>query len=203
MYILFGPSVLFGTKDRARAGVTPGTGQQGGHNLLVRRGDIGSCTRMTRGEGIPMGHSVSGTAASEAGPAGQQRPGTVRLAGMLTLSCHVSQTGQTTVTFAGELDYASADQAYGYVRDAIDAHDGDVLLDVAALSFCDARGLGSLARMSIHAGQAGSSLHLVAPPPRLMKIVRITGLEDKLPVHRADQARASASSVSPPVPVVA
>ena len=135
-----------------------------------------------------MGHSASGTVARETGPARQLQPGTVRLADMLTLSCLISQTGQTTVTFAGELDTASADQAYEYVRDAIDARGGQVLLDVAGLSFCDARGLGALARMSRHAGQAGSSLHLVAPPSRLRKIIRITGLEDELPVHRADQA---------------
>jgi anti-anti-sigma factor len=122
-----------------------------------------------------MGHSTSGTAASEARPAGQQQPGTIRLIGMLTLSCLISQTRQITVTFTGELDTASADQAYEYVRTAIDAHGGQILLDVAGLSFCDARGLGALARMSRHAGQAGSSLHLVAPPPRLMKIIRITG----------------------------
>ena len=42
--------------------------------------------------------------------------------------------------------------------------------------------------MSRHAGQTGSSLHLVAPPPGLMKIIRITGLEDKLPVRRETQA---------------
>lgn len=135
-----------------------------------------------------MGHSATGTAASEARPAGQQPPGTVRLAGMLTLSCLISQTGQTMITFTGELDTASADEAYEYVRDAIDAHRGHVLLDVAALSFCDARGLGALVRMSRHAGQAGFPLNLVAPRPRLMKLIRITGLEDRLPVHRGDQA---------------
>ena len=68
-----------------------------------------------------MTPSTSCTAASEGAPAGQQLLGTVRLVGMLTLSCLISQTGQTTVTFAGELDTASADQAYEYVRDAIDA----------------------------------------------------------------------------------
>jgi anti-sigma B factor antagonist len=135
-----------------------------------------------------MGPSATGTAAGQAAPADQQLPGTVRLAGMLTLSCLISPAGQTTVTFAGELDTASADQAYSYVRDAIDARGGQVQLNVAGLSFCDARGLGALARMSRHAGQAGSSLHLVAPPPRLMKIIRITGLQDTLPVHRGDQA---------------
>ena len=55
-------------------------------------------------------------------------------------------------------------------------------------SFCDARGLGALAQMSRHARQAGSPPRLVAPPPRLRKIIRITGLEDSLPVHRGDQA---------------
>jgi anti-sigma B factor antagonist len=128
------------------------------------------------------------TAASEARSAGQQLPGTVRLADMLTLSCRISQTGRTAVRFAGELDTASADQAYGNVGDVIDAHGGQVLLDVAGLSFCDARGLGALVRMSRHAGQGGSFVHLVAPPPRLRKIICITGLEDELPVHRADQA---------------
>ena len=107
----------------------------------------------------------------------------------ITLSCLISQGEQTTVRFVGELDAASADQTYEYVRAAIDAHGGQVLLDVAGLSFCDARGLGALARMCRHAGQAGCLLHLVGPPPRLMKIIRITGLEDKLPVRRADQAR--------------
>jgi len=135
-----------------------------------------------------MGYSASGTAAGAARPAGQQPPGSVRLAGMLTLSCLISQAGQATVTFAGELDAASADQAYGYVRDAIDAHGGPVLLDVAGLSFCDACGLGAFARMSRHAARAGSSVRLVAPPPLLRKIIRITGLADQLPVHRADQA---------------
>ena len=136
-----------------------------------------------------MGHSAGGGAASEAGSAGQRPPGTVRLAGMLTLSCLISQTGQAMVTFVGELDFASADEAWEYVRDVIDARGGQVLLDVAGLCFCDARGLGALARMSRHAGQAGSSLYLVAPPPLLRKIIRITGLEDMLPAHRGGQAR--------------
>lgn len=135
-----------------------------------------------------MSHIVSGTAAGGAGPTGQQLSHSA-LVSMLTLSCLISQTGQTTVTFAGELDTTSADRAYEYVRDAIDVHNGEVLLDVAGLSFCDARGLGALARMSRHARQAGSSLHLVAPRPLLMKIIRITGLENKLPVYRENQAR--------------
>jgi hypothetical protein len=33
-------------------------------------------------------------------------------------------------------------------------------------------------------------LHLVAPPPRLMKIIRITSLEDKLPVRHKQAGQA-------------
>lgn len=127
-----------------------------------------------------MSYCASGAAAE----AGQPRPGTVRLADLLTLSRGISQTGQINLTFVGELDVASADQAYGYVRDVIDTYGGPVLLDVSRLSFCDARGLGALARMSRHAERSGSSLHLVAPRPLLAKIIRMTGLDATLPVYR-------------------
>jgi anti-sigma B factor antagonist len=121
---------------------------------------------------------------------------------MLTLSCLISQAGQATVMFAGELDAASAGQAYGYVRDAIDAFGGSVLLDVASLSFCDACGPGAFARMSRHAAQAGSSVHLVAPPPLLRKIIRITGLAGSAAGASRRPGRARASSVRPPLPLV-
>ena len=46
---LFGPYILFGTKGRAQAGVSPCTGQRGGQNLLVSRRDVWSRTCVTRG----------------------------------------------------------------------------------------------------------------------------------------------------------
>jgi anti-sigma B factor antagonist len=134
---------------------------------------------------------------AEATAAGHRH--TVQLDSALTVGCSISQTGQTTLTLAGELDAASADQAYRYVRDAIDTHGGPVMLDVAGLSFCDARGLAALVRMSRHAKQAGSFLHLVAPPPRLVKLMRIVGLDEELPVHREDRT-AEVASVRPEPP---
>jgi len=131
---------------------------------------------------------AGGTAAAEPGLDGPGRLGPVRLDDLLTVSCAISRPGQATLTFAGELDITTADQAYSYVRDAIDICGGAVMLDVAGLSFCDARGLGALMRMSRHAGQAGSSVHLVAPRPLLVKIIRITGLDHHLPVYRGDRA---------------
>jgi hypothetical protein len=61
-----------------------------------------------------------------------QLPVTVRLAGMLTLNLLISQAGQITVTFVDELDAASADQADGYMRDAMSG--------VHAVAICSALG---------------------------------------------------------------
>ena len=115
------------------------------------------------------------------------KPGIIQLASVLTVSYSTGQVGDTILTFAGELDAASADRAYRYVRDTIDTRGGPVLLDVAGLSFCDARGLGALLRMSSHARQTGSSLHLLTPPPRLVKLIKITGLDEMLPMHRGER----------------
>jgi anti-anti-sigma factor len=73
------------------------------------------------------------------------------------------------------------------VRDTIDARGGPVMLDVAGLSFCDARGLGALLRMSSRAGKAGSFLYLLTPPPRFVRLSRITGLDEELLVHRGER----------------
>jgi hypothetical protein len=54
------------------------------------------------------------------------QPGTIQLGSMLTASCSTGQPGDTILTFAGELDAASADQAYRYVRDTIDTCGWDV-----------------------------------------------------------------------------
>jgi anti-sigma B factor antagonist len=94
----------------------------------------------------------------------------------------VTAQGEMMVTLAGELDLATAEQAFGYVRDVIDRHNAPVLLDLASLSFCDARGLGTLVRMNRYTGQAGRVLTLTSPRPQLLKIMRITGLNAALPV---------------------
>jgi anti-anti-sigma factor len=119
---------------------------------------------------------ISGDAGRPAEPA-VARPG-----GLLSLGCQVTARGEVVVTLAGELDLASAEQAFGYVRDVIDQHNGPVLLDLASVSFCDARGLGTLVRMGRYAGQAGRVLTLMSPRPQLLKIMRITGVNDALPV---------------------
>ena len=77
----------------------------------------------------------------------------------------------------GELDILSAEVAVSYVRDVIDRHRGPVIVDLTALTFCDARGLAALVRMAGYAEQKGCPFRLASLSPPLVKIMRITGLD--------------------------
>jgi anti-anti-sigma factor len=95
----------------------------------------------------------------------------------LELSHRISLAGQATVDLGGELDIASAEAAVSYVVDVIDRHRRPVIVDLTALSFCDARGLAALVRMAGYAEQMGCTFRLASPSLSLVKIMRITGLD--------------------------
>ena len=103
----------------------------------------------------------------------------------LGLSSTTDGDGNQIISVTGELDIATADQAYIYISDVIDAWPGlspaPVSVDLSGLTFCDASGLGALARTARHARQAGRQLRLTAARPSLLKIMRITGLDKAYP----------------------
>jgi anti-anti-sigma regulatory factor len=59
----------------------------------------------------------------------------------LRLACEITAAGEALAMLPGELDITSSGSAFGYVRDVIDRHQMPVILNMAGLSFCDARGL--------------------------------------------------------------
>jgi anti-sigma B factor antagonist len=96
---------------------------------------------------------------------------------------------------SGELDIATADQAYAYLSEAIDSWPVPLQVDLSGLTFCDASGLSVLARVGNHARRAGRQLRLTAVRPSLVKIMRITGLDSAFPEVRGgvpEQAHAYA-----------
>jgi anti-sigma B factor antagonist len=99
----------------------------------------------------------------------------------LELSCETDGDGNQIISVTGELDIATAEQAYAYISDVIDAWPAPVSVDLSGLIFCDASGLGALARAARHARQAGRQLRLNAARPSLLKIMRITGLDQAYP----------------------
>ena len=102
----------------------------------------------------------------------------------LELAYFSAADGSVTVNARGELDIATSDQAYAYLRDVMDSHRGPLTVNLAGLTFCDAAGLGALARLSRHARQAGRELKLAAARPSLLKIMRITGMDQTFPEVR-------------------
>ena len=102
----------------------------------------------------------------------------------LELAYQVTTDGKATVRVCGELDIATADQAYAYLRDVVDSQQGPVTVNLAGLTFCDAAGLGVLARAAGHARQSGRSLKLTAARPSLLRIMRITGMDETFPEVR-------------------
>jgi anti-sigma B factor antagonist len=81
----------------------------------------------------------------------------------------------------GELDLATAGRlaARGC---AAAAHARLLLLDRSRVSFCDARGLSAFVQIANHTDQAGCRYGLIAPHPRVAKLLRICRLDQRLPV---------------------
>lgn len=86
------------------------------------------------------------------------------------------------VSVQGELDLATADNVATRGYAAIGDQPRVLLLDLAGVSFCDAGGLSALVRIANRADATGCPYGLIAPRPQLMKVLRITGLDQRLPV---------------------
>jgi anti-anti-sigma factor len=108
---------------------------------------------------------------------GQDGRGNVPL---LELSHRILPTGEAVAGIGGELDIATADTAVSYLTRVVDRHHGPVILDLAALRFCDARGLSALLRIARYAEQGDYKFRLASPSPSLVRLLRITALDRKL-----------------------
>jgi len=102
----------------------------------------------------------------------------------LGLTHRIYPDGHAVAVIRGELDAATADHAYDYVRRVIDRSHGPVGIDLAELTFCDARGLRMLVGAAVHARKAARQLSLVAPRPAIVKIMHITGVDANFPELR-------------------
>jgi anti-sigma B factor antagonist len=98
----------------------------------------------------------------------------------MQLSCQLSADGHAVIAMRGDLDLATVDRVVVYVSDVIDRHDGPVSADLGGVAFCDACGLGALIRIAAYADQAGRQLEMIRPSRALVKIMRITGVDQLL-----------------------
>ncbi|HTZ22590.1 MAG TPA: STAS domain-containing protein [Streptosporangiaceae bacterium] len=103
-----------------------------------------------------------------------------RTAASLELSHRIEPSGEAVARIGGELDIATADAAVRYVTRVIDHHRGPVIVDLASLYFCDARGLAALVQMAGYAGRADHAFRVTSPSPMLLKLLRIATLDQTL-----------------------
>ena len=115
----------------------------------------------------------------------------------LELSCRTGADGNQVVSVTGELDIATAEQAYAYISEVIDSWPTPVSVDLSGLTFCDASGLGVLAKIARHARQAGRQLKLTSVRPPLLKLMRLTGLDGVFPELRRPLPAYSALAADP------
>ena len=115
----------------------------------------------------------------------------------LELSCRTGADGNQVISVTGELDIATAAQAYAYISEVIDSWPTPVSVDLSGLTFCDASGLGVLAKIARHARQAGRQPKLTSVRPPLLKIMRLTGLDSVFPELRRPRPAYSALAAGP------
>jgi len=88
------------------------------------------------------------------------------------------RAGVFIVTVAGEVDFASAAaEDTGPVDRAFEASGAsDILVDLSGVTFIDSGGLSWLVRLRTAAGRRGGSIRLVGVPPRIERMLRISGV---------------------------
>jgi anti-sigma B factor antagonist len=94
------------------------------------------------------------------------------------------------VTVTGELNLFTSEHLSPATRTAVGDH-AHVVLDLAAVPFCDSSGLNALIILYRRLRGAGGSLSLAAVPDRLMRLLHTTGVQRLIPTYATvDEAAA-------------
>ncbi|MET7332279.1 STAS domain-containing protein [Nonomuraea sp. NPDC005650] len=88
----------------------------------------------------------------------------------------------TTIRLSGELDMFTSPELHSRLLDILKSSSSLLVLDLSAVSFCDASGLAVIVGIQQRARRLGISLALAAPRPFMTKLLHITGLDRTLPI---------------------
>ncbi|MCS0605045.1 STAS domain-containing protein [Streptomyces sp. LP11] len=104
----------------------------------------------------------------------------------LTLRTRTTAAG-AVMELAGDLDHHTAPE----VRDALPGLSlrpgGQLVLDLAGITFCDSSGITVLIAARNHAMAADAAMALAAVPERVARIFRIVGLDQVFPTYPTAQ----------------
>jgi anti-sigma B factor antagonist len=112
----------------------------------------------------------------------------------LTLNTR-TQGEYTVLEVSGEVDVYTAPALRDRIADLLDAGQHRLVVDLGGVEFLDSTGLGVLVAGLNRAREVGGSLLLVCPQERVLKLFRITGLDEVFTVHgTVDDAVASSTA---------
>jgi anti-sigma B factor antagonist len=91
----------------------------------------------------------------------------------------------TVLRVSGDLDLETAPRLLAGVEPHLVAGDGDLIIDLSALTFIDSSGLSALIRINQRVAATDRRLAIIAPAPHVAKAFEITGLDQILPLRPA------------------
>jgi anti-sigma B factor antagonist len=88
--------------------------------------------------------------------------------------------GVAIVAVAGEVDLASVSELRSTLSRVITPPREEVVVDLAAVEFIDASGVGALVGAAAAAARAGVRFRLKAPSPQVERVLELARIEDGL-----------------------
>lgn len=104
------------------------------------------------------------------------------------------------VAVAGEIDLETAPALRTRALEVIAQGHPRLVLDLAAVTFCDSSGLNALINVARCAKGAGGSLALAAVPDRLARMLDLTGVSTLMPSYPSTDEAVSAHHTATPEP---
>ncbi|GAA1658577.1 anti-sigma factor antagonist [Fodinicola feengrottensis] len=90
---------------------------------------------------------------------------------------------RTIVEVGGEIDVYTAPRLREKLIELVGAGRTQIVVDMERVEFLDSTGLGVLVGARTRVNAQGGSLRLVCTQDRILKIFRITGLENLFPIY--------------------
>ncbi|MFS2293694.1 MAG: STAS domain-containing protein [Actinomadura sp.] len=88
----------------------------------------------------------------------------------------------TLVRVKGDIDVVSRTRFEETLLEVVESGD-PVVIDMREVTFCDSTGLNAIVAANRRADERGIPLCLVALPPRVQRVFRITGIDKFIPIH--------------------
>lgn len=106
---------------------------------------------------------------------------------ILTVTAQAHPEHLVALVAAGEIDRDSRDQLRRAADEAMAGGMSRVILDVGAVTFCDSSGLSLFIDLHRQARSRDGWFRLVAVPPYLREMLRVTRLDEMLDVAAAGE----------------